>query len=214
MKKTPKSNKNKEACSKDRLSFFRYLQMKLTKKIKDKSNSRRFRGMPVREAKATLKLQPDADDIKNAKRGDPTECAYALCLKRTLHTDSVFIYKNIAYVGSLDDKGNPIFERYMIRAVARRFIDAVDNGDKVMAAGFVFHPPTKKASLDYRLSVERRPPGSTHKSQQIVGVRFRRPQPKETSFSKLRRGTGMVQFIAKDEKEKVTTRKQKHGNGN
>lgn len=186
--------------------------MKTKSQIKAKSASRRFRGMPVREAKATLKVQPDAEDIKHAKRGDPTECVYALCLKRMLHTDSVFIYKNVAYVGSLDEKGQPIFERYMIRKPARRYLDLLDQkgNEAVTPAGFVFHPPTKGSTLDYRLRVDRRPPGEPHKSKQILGTAYKKPNPKEHYFSNLRRGTGMVQFIAIKEENKVTTQKLKH----
>jgi hypothetical protein len=130
-----------------------------------------------------------------------------------LHTDSVFIYKNVAYVGTLDEQGNKIFERYVIKTTARRYIDALDQkgNDAVIPAGFTFHPPAKSHTLNYKIRHERRKPGDSRDSKKILGTGITR-KPKEHYFSNLRSGTGMVQFIAgKLDSSKISTQKLKHG---
>jgi hypothetical protein len=168
-------------------------------------SDRKFKGMPVRDAERSFPVQPDAEDIRNAKRGDPERCAYALCLKRYLHTDSVFIYKTIAYVGVLDEKGNRIFERYEIKNSAREYINAFDNGETVSPAGFTLDAPSPSHTLDGILENHKK----NANKQKIIGTKtktWKVAKLKEHSIGFLRNGTGMVHFNAKHDKGKVSTK--------
>jgi hypothetical protein len=89
---------------------------------------RKFRGIPVREARAAMHVQPNKADIAGATREDPENCAYARCLKRTLDCTNVFVFRSVAYVETLDEKGNALMERYMVRRHAKDYLLKFDGG--------------------------------------------------------------------------------------
>jgi hypothetical protein len=118
--------------------------------------NRKFLGMPFREAVGILRVQPMPEDIENAVRGDPERCAYAACLRRLFHTDNVYIFKEYAYVGTLDEQGNKIFERYRIKGAARKYIDDFDAGKGIGPGSFSLHPPCPSETLDAKQAADER----------------------------------------------------------
>src|SRR6478752_2395257 len=90
--------------------------------MKLKTRERRFEGIPVREAKAAMHVQPSREDIRGATREDPENCAYARALKRTLDCQHVYVFKTVAYVESLDEKGQTIMLRYVVRSYAQDYL--------------------------------------------------------------------------------------------
>src|SRR5215467_13962734 len=96
-----------------------------------------FEGLPVREGRGDILVQPTREDIKSAVRKDPQNCAYAKCLKRMLQTSRVFVYSTVAYVETLDERGNPIMERFEIRNHAHAYIERFDSGQEVNPGGFL-----------------------------------------------------------------------------
>lgn len=153
--------------------------------------------MPVVEARASLHVQPNAKDISGATLEDPTNCAYARCLKRTMEADSVYIFKTVAYVQTLDHRGERIMERFIVRKYAREYIVKFDHGEKVEPGGFVFHAPPWGQTLVQKLKKDRRYRRSPHEG---IG---KKPVMREYS---LRRGTGRCHFFGPEDQIKVPAR--------
>jgi hypothetical protein len=160
-----------------------------------KHKPRLFRGIPVREARASLHVQPNREDIKGATREDPENCAYARCIKRTLDCKSVFVFKGIAYIQTLDHKGQEIMERYDVRHYARDYLLRFDGGEKIEPGGFVFHVPPKSKTLDSKMKVyhQRKDAGKTS-GPRTTGLQG----PRSKTYS-LRNGKGAVHFITAEE---------------
>lgn len=152
-----------------------------------------FRNIPVREARASIHVQPNQADIKGATQEDPSNCAYARCLKRTLEAPNVFVFKSIAYVQTLDEKGNPIMERYNVRKYARDYIVKFDSGEKIEAGGFVFHKPPNSKTLKYK---------QEHYKYQSPHTG---PAPKKTKMIAfpMRSGKGKVHLFGKEDQIKA-----------
>lgn len=117
---------------------------------------RLFRGIPVYEARASIHVQPNQKDIDGATQEDPTNCAYARCIKRTLETPNVFVFKTVAFIQTLDESGRPIMERFVVKKYARAYIVKFDSGRKVDPGGFVFHHPPRSKTLKYKLAQARK----------------------------------------------------------
>jgi hypothetical protein len=151
---------------------------------------RRFNGIPVSEARAALHVQPNREDIRGATREDPENCAYARCLKRILDCRNVFVFRSVAYVETLDEKGQPIMERYTVRQHAKEYLLKFDGGEKVQPGGFTFHPPNKCRTLDYKIKDYHRRKAA---GEPVSGPRNGSKMPPKT-YS-LRNGKGAVHFI-------------------
>lgn len=158
------------------------------KKIKD----RKFNGIPVREARAAMHVQPNRDDIKGATREDPENCAYARCLKRTLDCKNVFVFRSIAYVETLDERGKRIMERYTVKKHAKDYLLRFDGGEKVEPGGFVFHVPNRTKTLDQKMVYyhERKKAGKPTSGPKNTGATVGKPK----TYG-LRNGKGAVHFI-------------------
>jgi hypothetical protein len=160
------------------------------KKRKFKNKVRMFRGLSVQEARAAMHVQPNQKDISGATLEDPSNCAYARCIKRTLNAESVFVFKTVAYIQTLNESGAPIMERYLVRKYARDYLIRFDGGQKVEAGGFVFHAPQRSQTLTYKHRQQLKRIKAGKKSPRISeGVK-----PRIKSFS-LRRGTGKVHLF-------------------
>ena len=161
-----------------------------------KKTERRFNGILVREARAAMHVQPSREDIRGATKEDPENCAYARCLKRTLDCTNVFVFRSIAYIETLDERGRPIMERYMVRSYAQEYLLKFDGGEKVAPGGFVFHVPTKCKTLNFKMSEyhRRKAAGKTTTGPKNTGATA--IKPKEYS---LRSGKGAVHFITAEE---------------
>jgi len=159
---------------------------------KPKTKERKFNGIPVREARAAMHVQPNREDIRGATKEDPENCAYARCLKRTLDCKNVFVFRSVAYIETLDEKGAPIMERYMVRKYAKEYLLRFDGGEKVEPGGFVFHTPTKCKTLNHKMEDyhRRKALGKSTTGPKNTGAKLEKPK----SYS-LRNGKGAVHFI-------------------
>jgi hypothetical protein len=174
--------------------------------MKKSRRDRRFNGIPVREARAAMHVQPNKRDIEGAVREDPENCAYARCLKRTLDCKNVFVFRSVAYIETLDEAGNAIMERYNVRTYARQYLLRFDGGEVVEPGGFVFHVPPKARTLNYKLDYyqRRKKEGKSLSGPKDTGAKA----PKSKSYG-LRSGKGAVHFITAEKihvnREKETT---------
>jgi hypothetical protein len=109
-----------------------------------------FQGLPVREGRGDILVQPTTKDIKAAKPHDPQNCAYAICLRRMLDTSRVFVYTSIAYVETMDEVGNRLMERYVVRNHAHAWVQRFDAGEEVSPGGFILHRPTGSKTLEHK----------------------------------------------------------------
>lgn len=166
------------------------------KKIKLQAAQRKFRGIPVREARAAIHVQPNKQDIAGATREDPENCAYARCLKRTLDCGNVFVFRSTAYVETLDERGNRIMERYAVRQYAKEYLLRFDGGEKIEPGGFVFHVPSNCRTLNYKMRdyYKRKAAGKATSGPKNNDVKL----PKPKSYS-LRNGKGAVHFITQEQ---------------
>lgn len=153
-----------------------------------------FRGIPIREARASIHVQPNDKDIKGATQESPDNCAYARCLRRTMEAPNVYVFKTIAYIQTLDERGIPIIERYMVRSYARDYIMRFDHGEKVAPGGFVFHRPNRSNTLNYKQKQDAKRKRSPHKKSG--------QKPEMKNFS-MRRGTGQVHLFCSEDQIKV-----------
>jgi hypothetical protein len=155
---------------------------------------RKFRGIPVQEARAALHVQPNKADIQGATREDPENCAYARALKRTLDCKNVFVFSMYAYIETLNETGNRIMERYVVRKYAKEYLLRFDGGEKIEPGGFVFHPPNRSKTLAYKMKDywDRKRRGMV--SRRRTGATAMKPK----TYS-LRNGKGAVHFITGEE---------------
>jgi hypothetical protein len=164
--------------------------------------SRFFEGLPVREGRGDILVQPSRDDIKQAVRKDPQNCAYAVCLKRMLQTSRVYVYASVAYVETLDEKGNAMMERYQIRNHAHAYIRDFDAGKPVAPGGFILSKPTKGGTLEYKRQASRdfanRDRERARQYARRAYRRARKLEPPRQLVASFRNGTGLVHFIGKD----------------
>jgi hypothetical protein len=161
-----------------------------------KKQERKFKNIPVREARAAMHVQPNRDDIKGATKEDPENCAYARCLKRTLDCTNVFVFRSIAYVETLDERGKPVLERYSVRSYAREYLLKFDGGERVEPGGFVFHVPSRCRTLHYKVLdyYRRKNAGKPTSGPKNTG----KAGGKAKTYS-LRNGRGTVHFITAEE---------------
>jgi hypothetical protein len=161
-----------------------------------KKAERKFKNIPVREARAAMHVQPNRDDIRGATKEDPENCAYARCLKRTLDCKNVFVFRSIAYVETLDERGKPVMERYMVRSYAREYLLQFDGGEKVEPGGFVFHVPNKCRTLNAKMAnyYDRKKRGLPTNGPRNTGTKA----GKAKAYS-LRNGKGAIHFITAEE---------------
>ena len=167
----------------------------VTQKLSSVSQSmkrivRHYQGLPVREARASIIVQPSKSDINGASPEDPTNCAYARCLKRTLECKTVFVFRSVAYIETLDEKGRRYLERYVVRQHAREYLMKFDGGQKIEPGGFTFHKPAPSNTLDYKTEQTRQYRRSPH--TKLTGT-----STKPQTYS-LRYGYGAVHFIGTD----------------
>jgi hypothetical protein len=139
-----------------------------------------------------MHVQPNKDDIKGATREDPENCAYARCLKRTLDCTNVFVFRSIAYIETLDERGASVMERYSVRKYAKEYLLRFDGGEKIEPGGFVFHVPNRSRTLDSKVQdyYRRKAAGKPTSGPKNTGTTTAKPK----SYS-LRSGKGAVHFI-------------------
>jgi hypothetical protein len=158
---------------------------------------RMYRGIPVREARASIHVQPNQRDIDTATRESPTNCAYAVCLRRVLNSPSVFVFKTKAYIQTLDEMGVPIMERYIVKKYAREYLMRFDHGEKVPPGGFVFHRPPRSATLSYKQKQQR----ARTKAGKVSPRRASAPKVKARQYlvRTTRDGKGMIHLFGNED---------------
>jgi hypothetical protein len=159
---------------------------------KPKVKERRFAGMLVREARAPMHVQPSREDIRGATREDPENCAFARCLKRTLDCKNVFVFSSVAYIETLDEKGNRLMERYTVRRYAKDYLLKFDGGETVSPGGFVFHVPNKSKQLNQKIADYHRRKAL---GKPTSGPKNTGSKPIKARAYSLRDGKGAVHFI-------------------
>lgn len=153
--------------------------------------------MPVLEARASIHVQPSQADIDGATKEDPTNCAYARCLKRTYGAGNVFVFKTVAFVQTLDEWGKPVMERFAVKKYAREYIVRFDHGEKVGPGGFVFHAPSRSKTLSYKHARARVYARAGKKSP-----RKKAGQKKDMKALSLRSGKGLVHLFGHEDQIK------------
>jgi hypothetical protein len=172
---------------------------------RSKKQQRYFQGLRVQEGRGDILVQPNRGDIAEARKHDPENCAYAVCLKRMLQTSRVYVYTTVCYVQTLDERGEQILERYMVRDHAHAYIQRFDKGEPVNPGGFILHKPTGSKTLEYKRQGSKRwadnnPEKSRkfgHESYQRQQIKRHRTQGqgvKTELVGSFRNGTGQVKF--------------------
>jgi hypothetical protein len=174
------------------------------RKFSDKA--RYFQGLRVREGRGDILVQPNRGDITQARKHDPENCAYAICLKRMLQTSRVYVYTTVCYVQTLDEKGEPILERYVVRNHAHAYIQRFDRGEPVNPGGFILHKPTGSKTLEYKRKSSIHWSGNNREKSREYAQRAykkkRRTQGqgvKHELVGTFRNGTGQVRFYGTQE---------------
>jgi hypothetical protein len=163
-----------------------------------KYQSREFRGIPIREARASIHVQPNASDIKGATQESPDNCAYARCLRRVLDAPNVYVFKTIAYIQTLDENGKPIIERYRVKTYARDYLLRFDHGEKVAPGGFVFHRPNRSNTLSYKQKQ-----GAKYYKEGKKSPRLKAGEKQVVKHYSMRNGKGQVHLFCGEDQIKV-----------
>lgn len=142
-----------------------------------------------------MHVQPNKGDIAGATRDDPENCAYARALKRTLECKNVFVFRSVAYIETLDEKGRAIMERYEVKSYAREYLLRFDGGERVPPGGFVFHVPSRAKKLDYKMAQYWR---NKTQGREYKYDRSKPAGPRARPYS-LRSGKGAVHFITAEQ---------------
>ena len=128
-------------------------------------------GKPIVDADDTLVIDVKKPDLRNATKGDPSNCAAARALTRQEHALSVRVYRSKILV-EYPDK----VVRYQTPNRLREATVAFDRGAprKFMEGEYVLHPP----SASQRLGSDKRTRAKVttgKKRPRLVGVRPRAP---------------------------------------
>ena len=164
-----------------------------------------FQGLKVREGRGDILVQPSKEDIASARMHDPENCAYAQCLKRMLQTQRVHVYMTVAYIQTLDEKGEEIMERYLIKDHAHAYIKRFDKGEPVAPGGFILHKPTGSKTLEHKRkfshewvqkNIEKaRASGRKSWDKRQKRTRVQGQGVKAEMIGTFRSGVGQVQFL-------------------
>ncbi len=93
----------------------------------------------IADATESLTLQPQACDVRGAKRYDAQQCVIAKCLSRHLHPEAVAIGRSLAYA---------VFDglaiRFSVPAASRKVVEEFDERGRVVRAPIVLSvvPPS------------------------------------------------------------------------
>jgi hypothetical protein len=166
------------------------------------TKQRFFQGLPVREGRGDILVQPNRADIKAATRHDPQNCAYAICLRRMLETSRVYVYTTVAYVETLDEKGHQLMERYVVKNHAHAWVQKFDKGEEVNPGGFILHKPIGSKTLEHkRRNSSRWVHSHREHARELSNASYRRQREKKKNppvkeyAGTFRDGTGMVKFV-------------------
>jgi hypothetical protein len=167
-----------------------------------RKGQRYFRGLRVKEGRGDILVQPTRVDIAEARRHDPENCAYAVCIKRMLQTSHVYVYTTVCYIQTLDEGGHEILERYVVRNHAHAYIQKFDKGEPVNPGGFILHKPTGSKTLEYKRKQSQHWIGNNREKSREYAQRAykkkRRTQGQEVKHElvgSFRNGTGQVRFF-------------------
>lgn len=157
-----------------------------------------YRGIPIQEARAAMHVQPNQKDISGATQESPDNCAYARCLKRTLDAANVFVFKTVAYVESLNERGQAVMLRYVVKTYARDYLLRFDHGEKIQPGGFVFHRPARSRTLTYKQKE-----GNRRYKEGKRSPRLTKPGPQKPKEYSLRNGKGQVHLFGGEDQIKT-----------
>ena len=119
--------------------------------MSSESEQKFYKGMPVKDADKALQVTLSIANVKESTPRDPENCAFAVCLKRTLGVSTVAINKTSAYIESKSEQGS-IVEKYVPSKKVGHFIDLFDGEEisSVPKQSFWFYPPSKSRKISYK----------------------------------------------------------------
>ena len=100
---------------------------------------------PLRDATASMIYEVTKDDLTNAKREDPNQCALACAIRRTF--GSVRVRRTVAHILRLDGI-NPCVYRYKLSSGAQKAIATFDNGGEFPEGTYKLFPYCPSQTLD------------------------------------------------------------------
>jgi hypothetical protein len=103
--------------------------------------------LQVRDAKYSIPIVPNAEDIQGAIRGDPCNCPYARYCKRVFGSTVVFIKRGVAYVEMPDTNGKLYLYRFILTTPAKSKIKEFDDGEELPAHAVIFAAPKGSRTL-------------------------------------------------------------------
>lgn len=102
-------------------------------------------GLPVKDAKKSIRLEIMRDDILNARKKNSNCCAVAKACTRGLNVKAVKVHLTRVYLNT-DGK---CFTRYIVSGAMRSEIIAFDRGGRFQAGLYNLGVPDKTKALGY-----------------------------------------------------------------
>ena len=115
-----------------------------------------FRGLPVVDADEPLRIILNNADIKNARKLDPNNCAFAQACRRLFDSHAVLFLRRTAYVELPDSKGKRKVNRFIISPEMASRIAEFDKTGKCDEGGFILNPPNASKKLGLAAAYERK----------------------------------------------------------
>ncbi len=111
-------------------------------------------GKPIFDAKKSIRIEVNNNDISRADRKEPADCAMARACRRSLHAKEVRVHLGRVYVRQ--NEGN--WQRYLTSPALRTEIISFDRGGGFQSGEYVLRAPqaTKRLGADSRKRLKRK----------------------------------------------------------
>lgn len=157
------------------------MKAKETLQINDRTRTARKSDgtiLPVVDSKLSTVAQPNEEDIKNGVPGDPTRCMYALCFRRMLGSEWVWVTRTVAYVELRAKGGKPYLARMIPSPVAKSNLKDFDDLQQMSPEAVCFEAPKGSRRLDrIRAAYQRWKERKTQASSQAYVKGLISPKP-------------------------------------
>lgn len=101
-----------------------------------------YKGKPVREAKYPLEIVVGDNDVKNAKRKNPTQCVIARAVMHDRHVRSARIGRDIALI-----EFDSHYERYAVNRTTKEMVREFDDNGTFVGGKYKLLPSPKSLRL-------------------------------------------------------------------
>ena len=168
----------------------------ITRRLESQVSERYFNGLPVIDAKDSLRIFVNARDIRAATAKDPEHCVYAQACRRLFGSTTIVFLRTKAYIDLPDEKGRRFVNRFEINRAVREQITHFDLTGEAAEGGFLLSAPAPSQTLDAQREYGRtkRDPSHVPQSEAKRRATIDGSRVISATLVGVRDGRGMVHF--------------------